>query len=244
MQLPEAWYVARTMQALEILAFEPLSAPQVAAALQVHPRTARRLLNRLAEEGWLTRSDDARRLYAPTMRIVAVASQVVARAPLTRLAIPFVAALHDRTGETAHLAVPSYQAALCVVHANGSRPRAQMRELVPAHATAVGKALLSHREAWRDSVLGAPLERHTANTLVDAGVLRAETERARERGYAIEVGEHEEGVGGIAAPVFRDGDAVAAIGLTAREPLRVEELADAVLAAAEQLSEALETQRA
>ena len=41
MRPPEAWPVARTMQALEALAFQPLSAPQVAAAMQIHPRTAR-----------------------------------------------------------------------------------------------------------------------------------------------------------------------------------------------------------
>src|SRR3954451_13586200 len=95
---PEAWYAARAMQALETLAFQPLSAPQVAAALQVHPRTARRLLNRLRDEGYLTRSDDARRLYAPTMRIVALAGQILQRALLAERAVPFVAALHDDTG--------------------------------------------------------------------------------------------------------------------------------------------------
>jgi DNA-binding IclR family transcriptional regulator len=43
----EAWFAARTMRALELIAFEPLSAPRVAHLLEIHPRTARRLLNRL-----------------------------------------------------------------------------------------------------------------------------------------------------------------------------------------------------
>src|SRR5690349_4795944 len=116
MRPPEAFYVARTLQALEVLAFQPLSAPQLAAALQVHPRTARRLLTRLLEEGYVTRSDDARRLYAPTMRIVALAGQVVEHAELPRAAVPYVARLHELTGATAHLAVPSYRSALCLVH--------------------------------------------------------------------------------------------------------------------------------
>jgi DNA-binding IclR family transcriptional regulator len=177
------------------------------------------------------------------MRIVAMASQVVARSAITRLAVPVVAALHERTGEVAHLAVPSYRAALCVVHANGSVPHAQMRELVPAHATAVGKALLSHREAWRESLLGTPLERCTARTVTDATAVRAEAERTRGRGYALEAGEHEDGVTGIAAPVFRHGEAVAAIGLTAPSPVAVEDLAAAVVAAAAELSGTLEAQR-
>ena len=63
---PEAFYVARTMQVLELLTFQALSAPQVAATLQIHPRTARRVLVRLHEEGYLTRSDDTRRPYSPS----------------------------------------------------------------------------------------------------------------------------------------------------------------------------------
>jgi hypothetical protein len=38
---PEGLAVKWTMDALELLAFQPLSAPQVAAAMQIHPRTAR-----------------------------------------------------------------------------------------------------------------------------------------------------------------------------------------------------------
>ena len=79
---PEAFYVARTMQVLELLAFQPLSAPQVAATLQIHPRTARRVLVRLHEEGYLVRSSDTRRRYAPSMRIVSLAGQIAAHSPL------------------------------------------------------------------------------------------------------------------------------------------------------------------
>jgi DNA-binding IclR family transcriptional regulator len=214
---PQAWFAARTMQALEVLAFGPLSAPQLAAALQVHPRTARRLLNRLVEEGYLTRTDDARRLYTPTMRIVALAGQIVEHALLPRLAVPYVERLHAETGAAAHLAVPSYRSVLCLVHqANGSRPTSpHLRELIPCHATATGKALLTWRERWRDSVLEAPLERHTARTVVEPAAMRDEVRAIRDRGYAVEDGEYQEGVRAVAAPVFSSsGEAVAALGLS------------------------------
>ena len=45
-----AYAAMRTMRALERLAFSPLSAPELALALQIHPRTARRLLQRLELE--------------------------------------------------------------------------------------------------------------------------------------------------------------------------------------------------
>lgn len=234
---PEAWYAARAMQALEVLAFQPLSAPQVAAALQVHPRTARRLLTRLRDEGYLTRSDDARRLYAPTMRIVALAGQIVQRARIAERAVPLVAALHDETGAVAHLAIPSYRSVLCVVHGNGVGPASPgLHELAPAHCTAIGKALLGHRDAWRDSLLTLPLERRTARTITDPGALIAEARTVRARGYAIEDGENQAGVRGVAAPVFAaSGEAVAALGVSTGEDQDIEALAARVVAAARAL---------
>lgn len=240
MRPPEAWYAARAMQALEVLAFQPLSAPQLAAALQIHPRTARRLLNRLRDEGWLTRSEDARRLYAPTMRIAALAGQVVQRARIAEQAVPVVAALHDDTGAVAHLAIPSYRSVLCVVHGNGAGPAEPgLHELAPAHCTATGKALLGHRDAWRESVLSTLLESRTERTITDPAALLAEARAIRERGYAIEDGEHQPGVRGVAAPVFApSGEAIAALGVSTDADVDLDELAARVLAAARSLGAA------
>jgi DNA-binding IclR family transcriptional regulator len=202
--LTEALFVTRTMQAMEVLAFRPSSAAQVAEALQVHPRTARRLLARLVDDGWVSRTDGRRRTYAPTLRLVALAAQLAERAPLARAAAPVVAQLFDDTGGAAQLAIPSYTSVLCLV----GRP--QLRELVPAHATACGKVLLAYRDPWRESVLQTTLERRTARTVVDPAALRAEAGTIRERGYALEDGEYVEGVRGIAAPVRDASGAVTA----------------------------------
>jgi DNA-binding IclR family transcriptional regulator len=236
---PESWFVTRTMRALEVLAFEPMSAPQLAETLGIHPRTARRLAVRLLEEGYLKRTDDARRLYSPSMRIVALAGQIVQHAELPRVAAPFVERLSARGGGPAHLMIPSYRDALCLVHrANGTGPaHPRLGELVPSHCTAAGKALLGHRAPWRESVLAAPLAAFTDRTITDPARLRQETELARERGYAVEDGEHRAGVRVVAAPVFAPGgEAVAAISVTAGEDESVEELAGVVVATAGELT--------
>jgi DNA-binding IclR family transcriptional regulator len=234
---PEALYVARTMQVLELLAFQPLSAPQVAATLQIHPRTARRVLVRLHDEGYLTMSDLARRRYSPSMRIVALAAQIAARSPLATRALPVVSQVYEDTGADTHLAVPSYLSVLCVVHAgNGCSARIHPRELVPAHCAAAGKALLAWRQGWRDSVLGHELERRTARTIVDPTALAREADATRSRGYAIEVGELQDGVTGVAAPVFVEGDAVAALGASA-SGLDAEAVGERLAAHAADLSE-------
>jgi DNA-binding IclR family transcriptional regulator len=156
--------VSRTLQVLELLAFQSLSAPQVAATLQIHPRTARRLLVSLAADGYIEQTLDSRRRYRSTLWLAALGAQVVANAEMTRAATPIVAELHARTGAAAHLVVPSYSSVVCVVHRDASHseaPTPALRELLPAHATAPGKVLLAHRQRWRDSVLAELLPRYT-----------------------------------------------------------------------------------
>jgi DNA-binding IclR family transcriptional regulator len=239
--LPESLFVARTMQALELLALHPLSAPQVADALGVHPRTARRLLSRLAEDGWLTCSEDTRRVYAPTLRVVALAGHVLDRSALAEASRPFVADLREQTGEPVHLMIPAYRWALCIVHGEGDEPvRAQLREVVPCHATATGKILLGHRRAWRDSVLAGPLPRLTGRTLTDAQALRRDTDAAYARGYATEDGEFRADARAVAAPVFdRTGEAAAALGVAVAPGAALERPAERVVAAARELSREL-----
>lgn len=203
---------------LELLAFAPLSAPQLAAALHSHPRTVRRVLGRLEHDGYLTRGEDARRLYAPTMRLVALAGQVVESSGLGRRGRPYVEILHARTGAAAHLVVPSYHSVLCLVHCasdvDDGRPR--LRELVPAHCTAGGQALMAWRESWRESLLGEPLQRFTDRTIVDPATLRRALERVRADGYAVEDGEYQPQVRAVSAPVLVRGEAVAALSVSGR----------------------------
>jgi DNA-binding IclR family transcriptional regulator len=239
----EAFFASRSMQALEVLAFGPSTATRIAAELQVHPRTARRLLNRMVHDGWLLRRDGRRPTYTPTMRIVALAAQLAHRAPLVTHAMDVAQALQAGTGESVHLAVPSYRSALRLVRATGpGGGHPEMRDLAPAHAIAGGKLLLAFRDPWRDVVLEAPLGQVTERTLTAPEAVRAELDAARERGYATEDEEFRPGVRAIALPVRdAEGDVVAALALSsARADIaQLERTRPAVAAAADELSERL-----
>lgn len=213
----DAWHVARTMRILEHLAIAPLSAPQLAAAVDAHPRTVRRVLERLVAEDYVQRSGEMRRRYSPTLRLVALAALVIDHYDLAQRARPYIALLHERTGATAHLVVPSYGSVVCVCHAASSGDEhPHLREVVPAHCTAGGKALLAYRDAWAASVLGSRLERHAPDTLTTPRALAVNLERIRERGHAVEDGEFQEGVRAVAAPVFAGAEAVAAVSVSGR----------------------------
>ena len=200
----EASYASRTLQALELLTFNDLSCPQLAATLQIHPRTARRLLQRLEADGYIEQSFDSRRRYRATLRVAALGSQVIAHHKPPRVAARYVAELRAATGAVAHLFIPSYRGVVCAVHCDDraatSRPEPALRELVPAHATAAGKVLLAFRQRWRDSVLTQPLPRYTDTTITSALQLDRAATDTRARGYAVDDGEHEDGALWIAAP--------------------------------------------
>jgi len=145
-----------------------------------------------------------------------LAGQALQRAELPRVAAPLVSQLHQQTGHTAHLVIPSYDSVLCLAHAEDGREAVPaLRELAPCHATAGGKALLSERRRWREAILNGTLEAVTAHTETHPDALRRELADTVARGYAIEAGEHTPGQDGVAAVVrTQTGEAVAAIAVT------------------------------
>lgn len=88
---------------------------------------------------------------------------------------------------------------------------------LPLHATAAGKVLLAARSATQ--IAGAlgerELPRFTPRTLTRGEELLPLLEEVRKAGYAAEEEEHEEGVCGLAAPVKRRGETIAALSLLA-----------------------------
>ena len=84
---------------------------------------------------------------------------------------------------------------------------------LPAHASALGKAILAYRPAAVDALLAGELPKLTARTL-SARALRADLQATRERSYARERDEAVLGESSIAAPIFDHGGyVVGAIGV-------------------------------
>jgi DNA-binding IclR family transcriptional regulator len=235
-----AQFAIRTLRALEVLAFTPTTASGIADALLIHPRRGRRLLSQLERDGWLSyRKGPDERIYAPTLRFVALAAEIGARAPLTTMTSPTLERLHAATERPAMLTIPGYRGSVCIALCVGERgAEPAVAAVAPAHCTAAGKVLLAHRDAWRRSVLATPLERCTSRTVSDPTDLADELDRVRDQGYALEDGEYLEGVRGVAAPVVGPGGPVlAAMSVVACDsPLRNCEV-DEVRAAARQASE-------
>ncbi len=171
------------------------------------------------------------------------------RTGLMERARPIRRALMESTGETANLGMARGDHVMFVsqveTHAT-IRAFFPPGTLSPLHASGIGKALLSAWDKARlDTYLaGTEREAFTPNTLTSETKLRADLLMSRERGYAIDEEERNEGMRCIAAPVFNAyGEAVA--GLSVSGPVqRMERATTArigaeVQAAATALSEAV-----
>jgi len=129
-------------------------------------------------------------------------------------------ALAEQTRETCFLGIRDDRSVLYVAKADSPqavRPAARVGTRNPLHSTGIGKTLLAFGPydvavAYADG----PLEARTPNTIVDPGRLAAELEVIRERGYAVDNVENEDGVRCVAAPI-RDhsGEAIAALSVSA-----------------------------
>jgi DNA-binding IclR family transcriptional regulator len=215
-----AQFAVRTLRALEVLAFTPTTAPKLADALGVHPRTARRLLSQLQRDGWLSYSSGTRPVYAPTLRLVALAAHIGARAPLATLTAGALEQLHAEAGLPAVLAIPAYNATVCIARCVGARATDVPLEVVePAHGTAAGKVLLAHRDAWRRSILSMPLKRSAGWVALDPEELERELAQVRLDGCASA---SVDAVGQLAVPVVAPGgEVLAAIGVVGAEVARI-----------------------
>lgn len=116
----------------------------------------------------------------------------------------------------------------------------------PLHATGMGKALLlGADDSEIEALVGPEPVRYTSHTVVDLGALREELELSRERGYTIENQELALRRACIAAPIHdRSGAIVAAMSISGplsviRIDEREQELAVAIIEAADQVSSAL-----
>jgi DNA-binding IclR family transcriptional regulator len=77
-----------------------------------------------------------------------------------------------------------------------------------AHATATGKVLLAF---GRRPLPPGSLKSYTSRTMTSRSALAAELEGVRDRGFAYNVGEREDDLHAIAAPVWGSRDELAAV---------------------------------
>ncbi|WP_433206976.1 IclR family transcriptional regulator [Dactylosporangium sp. CS-047395] len=223
----------RTLDILEALATAgPSTLSELTRALDIPKSSLHGILRTMAARGWIEATETRFRLGLKALRVGAAYLD-------TDDSVGLLAGILDdlsaRFGETTHLgrldgADITYVAKRESVHP--LRLYSAIGRRLPAHATALGKALLAARPADElDALLPDPLPGLTPHTITDRGALRAELAAIRARGYAVDREENTEGIVCVARVVPLRDPATDAISLSIPRTRITESTVDEVAAA-------------
>ena len=211
---PATRQVAAVQRAVAILgeladARTELGTNEIARRTGINVSTISRILATLVSGG-LVEHVSATGRYRLGIGVVRLANAVHERFDIRTLARPHLEELARRIKETATLSVPGEHEAITLDFVQSPlsvRSVAEVGRMSAAHATAVGKVFLAHGGTPPRGTLPA----YTERTIVDLAVLEVEVARARERGWAEALGEREEDLNAVAAPVLTPAGTLVAI---------------------------------
>jgi DNA-binding IclR family transcriptional regulator len=212
---PATRQVAAVQRAIAIIdelakARTELGTNEIARRTGINVSTISRILATLTAGGLVDHVSATGR-YRLGVGVVRLANSV--GLDIRSLVRPHLEELGSRIGETATLSVPGEHEAFTLDFVQSPltvRSVAEVGRTSVAHATAVGKVFL----AFGGTLRGGTLKAFTERTITDRAVLEVEVAKTRETGWAQALGEREEDLNAVAAPVTdRSGTLVAILGV-------------------------------
>lgn len=220
---------------------EALTAGQISVRSGIPRSSVHRILQQLVSARWLKRHEDG---YALGLRMFEIGSLVAHRSRITCAARPFIHELAERTGQVVHLAVLDQQDVVYLDKVGGAFADTLPSRIggrLPAHCTAVGKALLAYSPLPTVSeYLTTGLRRRTEASLATPSALEAAIVSIRNSGYATDRDEAVPGVACVAAPIRNFDEVVAAVSVCGpRDQVRAKDLPPLVMWTAAEISRSL-----
>ncbi len=193
---------------------------QIAKVLNLPPSTTHRFISSMRELGYVIQDPNSGE-YTLGTKLLTLASAVLNKLDLRKIAYPYLEKLRNQTGETANLVVLDSDEALYIEKVDSNalvRVFSLIGKRAPLHATGVGKVLLADM-AWSD-VLGilkrGGMPALTQNTITDTDLLMKELHKVSRQGFAFDNEECEIGARCVAAPIKNyTGKVIASISVSA-----------------------------
>ena len=216
---------------------------------QLNKTTVFRLLAALESEGLVERTDQNNYQLGPEM--IALGGWAMENNDLVRVTEPMLKELVGRVNERTTLEQPILNGdgswsmlGLLAIRSNHRITVSQIYVTrLPIHATSTGKAYIAHlpKDQQRAVLESSTINTITDQTIVSIDQLLAEFDLIRERGYALALGELEDGLFATGTPLFNHrGEPIAAIsmeGPTSRvDEKRLHELAQELMLTAADIS--------
>lgn len=222
---------------------------ELSNATGLHKSTVYRLLSTLMSRGYVERCLDSEN-YKLGIRILLLGSSILDRMDLRNIAKPYIQELSRKTKEVVHLSILDDGEAVYIDKVESPyhsiRMYSQIGKRGPLHCTAVGKILLSGlKDIEVEKIMEQKgMKKYTKSTIDNLHQLMEELSRIRERGYAFDEMEHEEGIRCVAVPIYnQSGKVIAAISLSGPIILvtqyRIPELTEDILKTSKEISHQL-----
>lgn len=189
----------RTLEVLEVLAVSPRprALTELAHELGIPKSSLHGIIRTMLARGWVE-ADATGTRFGLGVRALQVGAAYVDADDAVGLLGSLLDELAQQFGETVHLGRLDGHHVVYLAKRESVHPLRLFSAIgrrLPAHATALGKALLAERRDDEvDRILTWPLPRLTAHTLIDPATLHADLARARAVGYAVDREENSEGI--------------------------------------------------
>ncbi len=216
-----AYYVKSVEKTFEVLrAFGPdhprLTVSQIAARADMTRASARRFLLTLSDLGYL-RADGS--YFELTPRSLEIGHSYLANLALPRIAERHLKSLANELNETTSLCILDGQDIVyvaCVPSPRLLSVSINVGTRFPAWATSMGRVLLASLSARELAAYfeAVNLKRFTERSVGSLDQLRDEVDLARDRGWSMVSQELEDGLRGVAVPVWSGTQAVAAVNVS------------------------------
>lgn len=201
--------VERALEILECFIDEKeLTLSQISDMTKLSPSTVHRIIATLQTKHFLERNPDTKKIILG-YKLNQLASKFQAETydELKRAAYRHMLSLHDLYNENVRLFVLDGEYKLCIAAVESTRSLRQIIKIGERHLLirgAAGKVFLAYMDPKRR-------EEVIRDTRLDDSVF----EKIIEKGYALSVGEREEGLVGIASPIMdSEGNLVAVLSLS------------------------------
>lgn len=214
--------LAKAFRVLEAIAASEteMTLSEIAASSELDPGTTHRMLNTMAELGYVARLEGKR--FGLTLKVLDLGFHAIGRQDLRMLARPLLRSLVGEVSEAASVGVLTGGDVLYVerMRAGVTRLGVDIRvgTLIPAATTMIGWSILAMLpSAELDRVLGLQSRQRDFRDVPPPADLREQLTIIREQGYALSPSKISSGLTVLAVPI-RDQDGYPVAGISVAAP--------------------------
>jgi len=215
--------VERALLILETLAeaAAPITITEIAQKTNLTLGTTHRLLYTMMQKGFVEQNNENSK-YRLGIKAFQIGNAAAYAKDLRSVARPVMEDLQQKYNETVNLATLDGTEVVYVDQVESTsivlvRMFARTGNRGPAYCTGSGKVLLSSlpQDKLEDIVYSTELKKYSNETITEPELLLKELNRVKQEGYALDLGERDEGVRCVAAPIRNfEGQVVAALSMS------------------------------